>query len=410
MRESVHTLVEGNTYAAGDPFPIWDWMRTTEPVLWQETRDFGGFWSLTRYTDVNQVLRDAETFTSSSGILLRPRDQGGDPGSSRTLALSDPPRHTALRAAVAGWFAPRNLRMLTASLQAAAHDIVTMAVERSRVDFVTEVAARLPLEVIWTFLDIPAADRARITGWSMDAFCAGSPVERSVAHLEILDYFGGLARLRRRKPGEDLVSVLAGMEFDGKPLPLDDVVLNCDNLLVGGTENVRLAMSGGIHALLDRPGQWDLLRDDFDRVVPTAVEEILRWTSSATHLVRTARAGAEIGGRVIAPGERVVLWLPAANRDPAEFPEPARFDLTRSPNRHLALGAGPHYCVGIQLAKLEIRAVLAELAGRVRRIHRDGRATKLDSLVVNGFRSLPVRIETGSAPAGSTSAAVPAEA
>jgi cytochrome P450 len=287
---------------------------------------------------------------------------------------------------------------LTASIEAAAHEIVSEAVRRRRVDFVTDVAAKLPLEVIWTFLGIPAADREQVTAWSSDAFCAGSPAERSIAHLEILDYFDGLVRQRRRRPGDDLVSVLATVEIDGEPLPVDDVVLNCDNLLVGGTENVRLAMSGGIHALLARPGQWELLREGFERVVPTAIEEVLRWTSSATHLVRVARTGTEVGGTPIARGERVVLWLPAANRDPAEFPDPHRFELTRSPNRHLALGAGPHYCVGIQLAKLEIRAVLRELSNHVRRIQPAGRPERWESLVVNGYRNLPVELEADPGP------------
>lgn len=387
-------LVDGRTYRQGNPFDLWRRMRRAAPVLWHEPGDFPGFWSLTRHDDIKEVLRDAGSFSSASGILLRPLSQGEDPGGNRTLALSDPPRHHVLRSAVAGWFAPRNLRLLRSELDASARRIVETAVAKGRFDFVTEVAAQLPVEVVCAFLGIPDEDRPRIVQWSTDAFCAATPEDRSLAHLEILDYFGGLAERRRADPGEDLVSVLAGVRHEGELLPLDDVVLNCDNLLVGGTENVRLAMSGGMLALLDHPDQWELLRRNFDDagVVDSAVDEILRWTSSATHIVRRATRDVELGGERIRRGDLVVCWLAAGNRDPAHFPDPDRFDIRRSPNRHLALGAGPHYCVGTQLARLEIRAVLREFLDRVDRVVPDGPAERLESIVVNGLRTLPVRL------------------
>jgi cytochrome P450 len=393
MDYDISSLVDGATYQVGNPFEVWRWMRENAPVIQHDAGEFGTIWSLTRSADIKTVLRNADVFTSSSGILLRPMAQGGDPGSNKTLALSDDLRHATLRTAVAGWFAPRNLRLLTESMTAAAHIVVAEAVAKSRVDFVTAVAARLPLEVVWTFFDIPASDRAAVTGWSMDAFCAATATERSIAHLDILDYFSSLAKKRREHPGNDLVSVLAGIEFQGRLLPMEEVVLNCDNLLVGGTENVRLALAGGIHALIDHPDQWALLRDDFSRVIPTAVEEILRWTASATHLVRTARQDTEIGGQPIRRGDRVVLWLPSANRDPEEFTDPDSFDVTRTPNRHLTLGIGPHHCIGVQLAKLEIRAVLQELIGQIHQIIPYGDAERLDSIVVNGFRTFPVQLK-----------------
>ncbi|GAA1877236.1 cytochrome P450 [Streptantibioticus ferralitis] len=392
MRHDISHLVDGATYRYGNPFALWRWMRENEPVVWHEPGIFPGFWSLTRFDEVREVLRDATTFSSSSGILLRPLAQGEDPGSNRTLALSDPPRHNVLRGAIAGWFAPRNLRLLAQSLNSAAHSIVREAVRASRIDFVTDVAAKLPLEVVCTFLGIPDEDRPSIVEWSTDAFCAGTAEERSIAHLQILDYFGDLVERRRVEPGEDLVSVLAGVRFEGEHLPLDEVVLNCDNLLVGGTENVRLAMSGGMLALLERPEQWALLRDGFDDVVDSAVEEILRWTSSATHILRRAQRDVVLGGQRIRRGDLVVCWLTSANRDPAQFADPDVLDVRRTPNRHLALGAGPHYCVGTQLAKLEIRAVLGEFFAQVGQVAVDGEPEYLDSIVVNGLRRLPLRL------------------
>lgn len=391
---ALESLVHGDTYRFGNPFVLWRWMQDNEPGAWQETAEFGGFWSINRYVDTRRVLRDPETFSSAQGILLRPLGQGADPGSGKTLALSDATRHTVLRGAVAEWFAPRGLRLLADAIDVAARRIVADAAAAARVDFVTDVAAKLPLEVVWTLFDAPMADRRSVTEWSMDAFCAATPVERSIAHLQILDYFSTLVEARRHRPGHDLVSVLATVQVDGELMSLDDVVLNCDNLLVGGTENVRLAMSGGMHALTAHPDQWSRLRDDFDRLAHTAVDEILRWTSSATHLVRTAARDVDIGERRIAIGDRVVLWFPAANRDPRQFAFPGAFDTSRTPNRDLALGAGPHHCVGVQLARMEIAAVLRELVHRVSDITVYGEPEWLDSIVVNGLCSLPVRFNS----------------
>ncbi len=393
-QEAGALLLDGETYRSGDPYALWARLRESEPVLWHEPGEFPGFWSLTRYDEIKEVLRDADTYSSSSGILLRPLAQGDDPGGNRTLALSDPARHQVLRGAVAGWFAPRNLRLLSDALDAQARDIVRAAVAAGRVDFVTEVAAVLPVEVVCGFLGIPDEDRPAVVEWTTDAFCAGTATERSLAHLEILGYFGELVERRRAEPGEDLVSVLAGVRYGGEPLPVDDVVLNCDNLLVGGTENVRLALSGGMLALLEHPEQWALLRADFDGVVGTAIDEILRWTSSATHIMRRATRDTVLGGRPVRAGDLVLCWLPSANRDAAHFADPDTFDVRRAPNRHLALGAGSHYCVGTQLARLEIRAVLREFAGQVGGAVLDGAPERLDSIVVGGLRSLPLRLTT----------------
>ncbi|WP_284581908.1 cytochrome P450 [Streptomyces sp. 2P-4] len=391
-QEDTARLLDGETHRSGDPYALWARLREQEPVLWHGPGEFPGFWSLTRYDEIDEVLRDARTYSSASGILLRPRAQGDDPGGNRTLALSEPERHRVLRGAVAGWFAPRNLRRLSDALDAQAERIVRDAVAAGRTDFVTGIAAVLPVEVVCTFLGIPERDRPDIVEWTTDAFCAGTATERTLAHLQILDYFGELAERRRAQPGDDLVSVLAAVHVDGRPLPVEDVVLNCDNLLVGGTENVRLAMSGGMLALLERPAQWELLRTGFEEVAGTAIEEILRWTSSATHLVRRAARDAVLGGRQVREGDLVVCWLPSANRDPAHFADPDAFDIRRTPNRHLALGAGPHYCVGSQLAKLEIRAVLREFVRQVRGVEPDGPPERLDSVVVGGLRTLPLRL------------------
>jgi cytochrome P450 len=187
------------------------------------------------------------------------------------------------------------------------------------------------------------------------------------------------------------VSVLATARLDGRPLTPDEVLLNCDNLLVGGTENTRIAAAGGMLAFLEHPAEWRALGAD-PALFPLAVEEVLRWTSSATHIMRTATRPVILRGRQIGAGERVTLWNPSANRDEAVFDDPDRFDIRRRPNRHLALGAGEHFCLGSTLARFELRILYAELLRRGIRIEPDGTPVRLSSIVVNGLETLPVRL------------------
>jgi cytochrome P450 len=384
-------LVDPQLYAHGDPHAVWRWLRANDPVSWHEPDGLPGFWALTRYDDVRAVYWDPETFSSAQGILLRPAALGPDPGGGRTLALTDPPRHRRLRGLVDEWFSVRRMRGLEADVRLVAAEVLDAAIERERCDFVADVAARVPLFVICQLMGVPRADWEPIFTLTSRAFGAGDALDRRVAHLEIMSYFDELRRDRARSPREDLVSVLATGTVDGVGLTPDEVILNCDNLLVGGTENTRIAASGGMLAFLEHPGQWRALRED-PALLPGAVEEVLRWTSSATHILRTATRPVEIRGRRIAAGDRVTLWNPSANRDEDVFAEPDRFDIRRKPNRHLALGAGEHYCLGVVLARAELRLLYDELLRRDARIELDGEPVRLSSIVVNGLESLPLRL------------------
>ncbi|MET8969927.1 cytochrome P450 [Streptomyces hydrogenans] len=384
-------LVDPELYATGDPYPIWRWMRDHDPVHRHEAGEYPGFWSVTRYDDVRAVYQDARVFSSARGILLRPRAHGEDPGGGRTLALTDPPRHKALRSLVADWFTTRSVRALEDAMRGAVRDVVARAVELGECDFVTDVAARLPLYVICRLMGVPAHEQEMLFALTSRAFGAGRPEDRSIAHQEIMGYFVELMYRRMDEPADDLVSALVNGEVDGELLSEEDVLLNCDNLLVGGTENVRLAVSGGMSTFLDRPGDWERLRADRG-LMPAAVEEVLRWTSSATHILRTVTEPVRLGGRLLAEGDRVVLWTPSANRDERYFTDPDAFDLTRRPNRHLALGAGEHFCLGAMMTRTEMRILFEELLGSVRTIERTGPEVPVRSIVVNGLESLPVRM------------------
>ncbi len=188
------------------------------------------------------------------------------------------------------------------------------------------------------------------------------------------------------------MSVLTQVTVDGEPLPIDDVVLNCDSLFVGGTENVRQTLAAGCSRSWSTRRSGSGSAPTSTGVSATAVDEILRFTSSGLHTMRRATRPVELGGRAVAEGDLLVCWLPSANRDAAQFTDPGVFDVTRTPNRHLALGVGPHYCVGTQLAKLEIRAVLREFLAQARDVTLDGPVERLDSLVVGGPRRLPLRL------------------
>ncbi|MGW2591815.1 cytochrome P450 [Streptomyces sp. NPDC001515] len=385
-------LVDPELYSRGDPFSQWSWLRANDPVHWHRPGELPGFWSLTRYKDIRTAYRDAETFSSAQGILLRPAEHGADPGGGRTLALTDAPRHKQLRGLVDGWFAVRSVRALEAEMASIAEGVVEAALERGTCDFVADVAARIPLYVICRMMGVPESDWERLYDLTSQAFAAGDPLARRFAHLDILGYFEALQADKARNPGDDLVSVLATAVVDGERLSPDDVILNCDNLLVGGTENTRIAAAGGMLALLEHPEQWSAVRED-PSLLPSAVEEVLRWTSTATHIMRTAVRPVRIHDRRIEAGDKVVFWLPSANRDETVFDAPDVFDVRRSPNRHLSLGFGEHFCLGSMLARVELRLLYGELVKRGVRVELDGEPKLLDSIVVNGPELLPVRLK-----------------
>jgi cytochrome P450 len=384
-------LVDPALYSRGDPYAMWRWLRAHDPVWWHPPTELPGFWVLTKYDDIRAVYRDPATFSSAKGILLRPESHGTDPGGGRTLALTDPPRHRQLRGVVDDWFVLRSVRNLDAEMREVAAEVVALAIAKETCDFVTEIAARIPLYVICKYMGVPKSDWERLFALTNEAFGAGDAVLRRLAHLDILQYFEDLAAARAESPADDLVSVLATATVDGKKLTPDEILVNCDNLLVGGTENTRIAAAGGLLAFLQNPAQWRDLSED-PGLLPSAVEEVLRWTSTATHIMRTATKPVSIRDRDIHVDDRVTLWNPSANRDESVFSDPERFDIRRKPNRHLALGAGEHFCLGGTLARSELRLLYEELLRATDRVELDGEPVRLSSIVVNGLERLPIRL------------------
>jgi cytochrome P450 len=380
-------LVDPELHANGDPHALWRWMREHAPVYWHPPGELPGFWSLTRYEDIRAVYRDPRTFSSARGVLLRPTRFGDDPGGGMTLALTDPPRHKQLRAIVADWFTIRSVRDLEDTMHAAVRAVVARAVERGECDVVHDIAGRLSIYVIGHIMGVPQEDHETLFQWTNEAFDKHVSL---AAHQDLMRYFIDLMDRRIADPTDDLISMLVGGTIDGELLTEEEILLNCENL-VGATENGRLALAGGIQAFVDHPDQWRRLRQDRG-LLPSTVEEVLRWTSSATHSMRSATLPLMIGGQRIEAGDRVVLWVPSANRDEDVFTDPYRFDIARHPNRHLALGGGEHFCIGSTLARTELRILFAELLDTVGRIDRSGPATPVRSIAVGGPETLPVRL------------------
>jgi cytochrome P450 len=285
----------------------------------------------------------------------------------------------------------RSVRILEAEMREVAREVVLGAVEQGSCDFVAEIAARVPLYVICKMMGVPRSDWEYIFALTNSAFGADDATARSLAHLDIMQYFTDLAEARAKSPGDDLVSALTEGEVDNRKLTPSEIFLNCDNLLVGGTENTRIAAAGGMLAFLQHPDEWRALAGE-PALLPSAVDEVLRWTSTATHIMRTATKPVVIRGRSITEGDRVTLWNPSANRDEDVFPDPDRFDVRRRPNRHLALGSGEHFCLGAMLAKVELRLLYQEILLNTDRVELDGAPVMLSSIVVNGLERLPVKL------------------
>ncbi|MFI0480773.1 cytochrome P450 [Actinomadura sp. 9N215] len=396
---AIPNLADPRSHAEHDLAEVWRGLRSGDPVHWQPETEHGpGFWAVTRHRDVSGVLRDPARFTSERGNVLVTLLHGEDAGSGRMLAVTDGPRHTELRRLLLRAFAPRALEGVVRQVRRTTRRLLVEALEKTRdteaCDFAQAIASYIPLATICDLLDVPAADRDHVLALTRSALA--SDYERPeagadrAARGEILLYFTDLVRARRRAPGADVISLLATADLGGGGrLGDEDIVLNCYSLIMGGDETSRLAMIGAVRALIDNPDQWRALRRG-DVTVESAAEEVLRWTTPTMHFGRVATSDVELCGRTIAAGDVVTLWLASANRDESVFAEPDRFDLARSPNPHLSLGYGPHFCLGAYLGRVEISTVLDALRTFVSGIDRAGPERRIYSNFLSGLSSLPV--------------------
>jgi cholest-4-en-3-one 26-monooxygenase len=308
----------------------------------------------------------------------------------------DAPKHSGLRNLVNKGFTPKMIRRMEPHVRDIAATIIDNIAKKGECDFVTEVAVELPLQVIAELIGIPQADRHQIFQWSNQMIAVGdaeySPTMDTAtqAAAEIFAYSSKLTADRRENPKDDLLTVLLEAEVDGEKL--EDLELNIFFLLlaVAGNETTRNLISGGMLAFFEHPDQWQRLKNDAS-LMPTAVEEMLRWVSPIMYFRRTASKDNVIHGQQIKEGDKVTIWYGSANRDPDAFEKPNEFDVGREQNAHVAFGAGgPHFCLGSSLARLEIRLMVEEILKRLPDIRLDGDVSLLRSYFINGYKHMPV--------------------
>ncbi len=390
-------LLDPDVFVQGVPHDMFALLRREAPVF----RHPGDppYWAVTRHRDIVAVSRDFATFSSyRRSALINEMDDTGLEQNRLMMLNMDPPRHTKLRALVNKGFTPRMTALLTERVRGLCAEIVDAVVERGEFDFVAQVAAELPLQVIAEMLGVPREERRQIYEWSNtmiagnDPELQSSPEQAQEAATQMFLYANELALKRRDGPRSDLVGVLMRAEIDGEQLTEMEFDMFFLLLAVAGNETTRNLVSGGMLALIEHPDQRRRLQAD-PSLMDTAVEEMLRWVTPVMLFRRTATRDTGIAGQRVAEGDKVVVYYSSANRDEAVFDDPDVFDVGRTPNDHLTFGGGgPHFCLGANLARLEIRLIFEELLRRAPEVEVTGPVRRLRSNFINGVKEMPVRI------------------
>lgn len=377
-----------------DECAMWAKLRAEEPVAWvAPTEGRPGFWVITKYEDIVAASK-SDHFSSGSGNMIGPLLSGGDPAGGKMLVVTDPPRHGPVRRVVQIGFASARERIGEAVARAA-DELVREAVAKGECEWVSDVAAHLPLLAVCVLLGVPEEDHSRILELSMASLDEDGiePTDGAAdARYDALSYFAQLIAHRRQAPGGDLISQMVGAEIEDGGLTDTEVALNCYNILIGGNETGRLSASTGFLALVENPSEWEKLKTGPDSVLVGAVQEVLRWTTPATYIGRIASEDTMIRDTPIAAGDVVTLWTVSANRDEEIFEDPYTFDISRKPNRHLTFGRGPHACLGAQIERMGLKSMLRALRENVSELELTGQPQRLNSTFLHGARKIPVRL------------------
>jgi cholest-4-en-3-one 26-monooxygenase len=383
-------LLDPDVFSRGEHHEVFRRLRAEDALYWHPDPAGPGFWCITKHADMQTVNRDAQTFSSLAGGIRLDTTQGSD----GLLIDMDPPGHTRYRLLVNRGFTPRMVGLLEDALRARAERIVDRVIEHGEADLVVDIASELPLQAIAELLGVPQEDRHQLFEWSNRIIGFDDPEyaeESALAAAEMWTYIDRLALDRKAAPRDDIPSRLLEAEIDGEHLSEQEFNSLVLLLAVAGSETTRNATTHGVHALVTNPDQLALLCDDLDARLPVAVEEILRWESPVHHFRRTATVDSELRGKTIRAGDRVVLWHPSANRDEDVFENADRFDITRHPNPHVTFGGGgPHFCLGANLARLELKVILAEVLTRLNDLRLAGPLVPLRSNHLNGVKHLAV--------------------
>ncbi|MCF2532034.1 cytochrome P450 [Yinghuangia soli] len=391
---AVPDLTDPDLYADGHPLALWRTMRARTPLHWQPVAPDLGFWAATRYADVERVLRDHEAFSSEHGTLLSLLGRR-DPAAGHQLAATDPPRHGRLRAPVHQALRAGTVDAHRTEVRAGIRALLPYGTEPF--DFAAAMRA-LPLVLLGVLMGLPEEDRPHLIHLAFMASAEDDPDYRlpegpratlQRAHRELFAYFADLVRDRVRRPRDDLVGVLLAQRRDGERVPPSAVVSNCYSLLLGAVVSLSLVPAAAVRELGRDGGfaRWAARPDLLD----SGIEEALRWATPGRYFMRTAKRPVHVAGTEVAEGQAVLAFLAAANRDERAFAEPDVFDVARRPNRHLAFGAGHHYCVGSNMARLTLRLLFEELFAMYASLDVVGEPVRVRSMFLGGYKALPVR-------------------
>ena len=394
-------LVDPSRFARnGYPHELWRTLRAEAPVVFLEPEGYVSFWAVTKHADISDVASQPELFSNAHGLIL------GHPGApappSEMVVMLDPPRHGPLRRVAMPRFTPRAIRSRHDEIDRIAVQVLDhlAGLGDEEFDFVEQVAAPLPIGVISWILGVPGDDWKLLFQWTNEVIgkddpefrrpgeTAGQTIRR--ARGELHAYLEDLIAKRRLEPGDDIISHLIAAEIDGQPLTQVQLLNYAELMVEAGNETTRNAISGGLLAFSEHPDQWERLKRE-PELLPTAVEEILRWVSPIIHFVRTATEDCEIRGEKIAAGDKVALFYASANRDEDVFDEPFEFRIDRQPNRHLAFGSGPHFCMGANLARVELETLFRHLLTRLEWFEVTAPVERLNSAVNGGIKHLSLR-------------------
>lgn len=421
-------VIDPRSYAAWDPLlELFDQVRRDTPVVRIEspTGDHDPFWLLTRYEDAMRVSKDnagflnaprATVFTNKAGEALArevtARQGEESPNLVSSLVVLDAPKHPKLRRLTQDWFMPKNLRSIEAAIRELAARTADRLVEAGKggdaVDFVPLVAAPYPLHVVMQILGVPEEDEPKMLFLTQQMF-GGQDEDLSKSGMaemtpeqisqivfgavaEFERYFEGLAAERRRNPTGDVATILANAVIDGEPISARDLAGYYIIVAAAGHDTTSASTAGAMLALARDPEQFARVKADRS-LVSGIVEEAIRWTSPVQHFMRTAAADAQFGDVTVKAGDWLMINYVAANHDPAQFPEPRRFDASREANRHIAFGAGAHQCLGLHLARLEMRLLFEALLDRIDAVELAGEPKRAKSTFVGGLKTLPIRIK-----------------
>lgn len=397
-------LTDPGAFASeGVPWEVFRELRATDPVHWTEGHLSRGFWSVTRHADIQSVLRDPDTFSSERNGMILPVTREAEKatpeskGCGIVMFNSDEPRHRDIRVQFDRVWSVSEVRRVEDMTRRIIREVLAAAAPQGQCDFVRDVAMRIPVEAICELMGVPIEDVDKILGFAHMAMFPADPEyntgdvgETSMRGFALItEYCTKLALQRRETPTDDVSSVVGNLRLYDHPLTDAELGWNASQFVLGGLETTRNALSGGVLMLMEHPDQFELLRSD-PSLIPGAVEETLRWVSPGTHLLRTATKAVELGGKQIQEDDWVVLWLCSGNHDEAVFEKPEAFDITRNASRHVAFGHGPHFCIGRNLARMEMRIFFEELGRALPNMRLAGPVERVASNQLAGIKSMPI--------------------